>query len=319
MKEILNNLGFVGSENTLTRISAAIKSAAQSPFPVLITGETGTGKELIAQAIFNNSEKNNFCYHIVNCGALVDSLKESELFGYEKGAFTGALSTKVGLFETATGGTLFLDEIGEMALNQQPMLLRALETNLIKRVGSNKYIPVDVRIIAATNRDLSAEAMTGKFREDLFYRLSMIDINLPPLRERKEDILLIAHHFYERFSQLHHVNNPPKLSINLLNYLYNHTFRGNVRELRNMMIQFVLQRKNPMDKLIQTPITYPTNRSFCPMVNSFEYHKAEIIKMYLDRNNWNKQKTAAELGIAKSTLFKFLKKFNLKPENVSEN
>jgi len=200
-------------------------------FPVIIQGESGTGKELFANAIHESSKRNKGPYKVLNCGAIPDNLIEAELFGYEKGAFTGASQTRKGIIEAADGGTLFLDEIGEMPLNVQVKLLRVLQEKSVKRIGSNEEIRVDFRVISATNRNLFEEVQNGNFREDLFHRLAIGIINLPPLRERKEDINLLMDQFLDLINKTE--EKYKKFSISARNLMLNHRWPGNVRELDN--------------------------------------------------------------------------------------
>ena len=320
MNTSFKKLGFIGQSPSMLKLYKSIKSVAKSDCPVLIIGETGTGKELVANALYKLSERNNKSYNMVNCGTFVDSLKESELFGYEKGTFTGACEMKKGIFENTDKGTLFLDEIGEMPLNHQPLLLRSIETGNITRIGSCKPIPVDVRIIAATNKQLRETLSLGKFREDLYYRLSMIEIKIPPLRERKEDISLLSEHFYNLFIEKHNIRNPPLLTMRIMHFLHNYPFFGNIRELKNILLQYILQHKHPMEHncISKYPVSITKSNYFTPKskIKTFDQHKIEIINRYLDKNNWNKQRTAKELGIAKSTLFKLIKRYKLQ-ENSS--
>ncbi|MCK5097142.1 MAG: sigma-54-dependent Fis family transcriptional regulator, partial [Desulfobacteraceae bacterium] len=201
---------------------------------VLITGESGTGKELIAKAIHEKSNRADKPFIVVNCGGIPDSLMESEFFGHVKGAFTGAIANKIGLFEAAHTGTIFLDEIGELSPMLQVKLLRAVQETVVKPVGSVEEIPVDIRIISATNKKLDQEVIDGNFREDLFFRLNVIPIKVPPLRERKADIQLLARHFMEKYSKKMN-KNIIKLSSYALDFLRNYGFPGNVRELENLI------------------------------------------------------------------------------------
>jgi len=226
----LGNL--IGKSARMQAVYEMIKTVAMTTSTVLITGESGTGKELVARAIHEQSPRRSEPFVSVNCGALTETLLESELFGYIKGAFTGAVSNKKGLFEAASGGTIFLDEIGEMSLSMQVKLLRVLQERRVRHIGSADEMPVDVRVITATNRNLSEMIDSGDFREDLYYRISVIPIELPPLRERREDIRDLALHFLKRFSES---MGKPGLSISedTLRYLENYSWPGNVRQLEN--------------------------------------------------------------------------------------
>ncbi|HJV91522.1 MAG TPA: sigma-54 dependent transcriptional regulator [Holophagaceae bacterium] len=224
----------IGVGETLRRVQALVGKVARADTGVLLTGESGTGKEVVARLIHRYSERARGPFIAVNCGALPENLLESELFGFEKGAFTGANTLKRGLFEEATGGILFLDEIGEMPLPLQVKLLRVIQERMVRRLGSATERPVDVRIIAATNRNLRERAEKGAFREDLYYRLNILHIELPPLRERPEDLPLLAEHFIRRFCAK--LNKPPMtLHPETLELLRQHRWPGNVRELENLM------------------------------------------------------------------------------------
>ncbi len=225
----------LGMSTAVRRIFAVLPRIAASDATVLIEGPTGTGKELLAQTIHETSPRSAGPLVVVDCGSIPEALIESELFGHEKGAFTGAHAARVGAFEAAGGGTLFLDEIGELPLDMQPKLLRALEERTIKRVGSTKTTPVDFRVLAATNRDLRSEVNRGRFRSDLFYRLNVVKLRVPPLRERREDIPLLVAHFYEAF--VGEGQRPPP---ELVAALVENEWPGNVRELRSAVERAVL-------------------------------------------------------------------------------
>jgi transcriptional regulator with GAF, ATPase, and Fis domain len=229
-KETLGEL--VGRSLAMREIFGLLERIAPTEATVLIDGETGTGKDLVARTLHGLSHRASEPFVVVDCGAVAGNLIESELFGHEKGAFTGATQTRQGAFELANGGTLFLDELGELALDLQPKLLRVLEQREIRRVGGNRQIKVDIRVVAATKQDLEREVQKGKFREDLYFRLSVVPIRLPPLRERKEDLPLLARAFLER---LHPDGNVPALDDAALAALLAHDWPGNVRELRNVL------------------------------------------------------------------------------------
>jgi two-component system response regulator PilR (NtrC family) len=224
--------GLIGKSQKMLDIFSLVEKVATSQATVLISGESGTGKELVAKAIHAHSERRNKPFVAVNCGAIPETLMESEFFGHAKGAFTGAITERAGLFEQANGGSLFLDEIGEVPLLLQAKLLRVLQEREIRRVGGGETRRVDVRIITATNRDLEQQVAEGHFREDLFYRLNVVQINLPPLRDRCEDIPLLLEHFYTK-----HTGAPARdiIAKDALNFLLNYHFPGNVRELENIV------------------------------------------------------------------------------------
>jgi DNA-binding NtrC family response regulator len=223
----------LGASPAMRRLFAVLPKIAESDATLLLEGETGTGKSLIASAVHEQSQRRSGPFIVVDCGAIPPNLIESELFGHEKGAFTGATTARVGAFEAATGGTVFLDEIGELPLDMQPKLLRALEERVIKRVGRNDSTPLDIRLIAATNRDLRREINQGRFRSDLFYRLDTFRLRVPPLRERREDIPLLVAHYYEQLG----AGEPPA---NVLADFARHDWPGNVRELRAAVERAVL-------------------------------------------------------------------------------
>jgi len=224
----------LGTSPAMQRVFDVVKKVAPTDLTVLITGESGTGKELIANALHQNSPRKNKSFIKVNCAAMARELVESELFGHEKGAFTGAIAVREGKFEAANGGTLFLDEIGDMPLDTQAKVLRVLQEREFERVGGNRTIKVDVRVIAATNRDLYQMTQDGKFREDLFYRLNVVPIHLPPLRERQEDISLLATHFLQEAEARYGGKTPP-LSLDAQRALREAPWPGNVRELKNVI------------------------------------------------------------------------------------
>lgn len=224
----------IGGASPMLRIYEMVKRVANTKSSALITGESGTGKELIARAIHYNGPLKERSFVTVNCGAIPENLMESEMFGHKKGSFTGAIADKRGLFEVANGGTIFLDELGELPLTMQVKLLRVIQEGTFKRVGSTEDITVEVRVISATNKNLEAEVKSGKFREDLFYRLNVIQIHCPPLRERREDIPMLANHFLEKFSKVLGVN-VKKITEEAMDALKNYHFPGNVRELENIV------------------------------------------------------------------------------------
>lgn len=224
---------------SLTSVRRAIEQVAPTSATVLITGETGTGKELVARAVHAHSKRTAGPFVAVNAAVLSSALAASELFGHELGAFTGAVKRRVGRFEQARGGTLFLDEIGELAPDVQALVLRAIQERVVERVGGGEPIPVDARLITATNRDLSESVRAGSFRADLFYRLNVFPIALPPLRERRADLPALVAHFLERFAELH--GKPPRpLAPNALRLLAEHDWPGNVRELQNLIERAVI-------------------------------------------------------------------------------
>ena len=227
-----NKFSIIGESPPIREVFDVVERAAGSPSTVMIYGESGTGKELIARALHTHSPRASKPFIAVNCGAIPHELLESELFGYEKGAFTGAINTRIGRLELANQGTIFLDEIGDMPTSLQVKLLRVLAEREIDRLGSNKPTPIDIRVITATHRNLEESIGEGRFREDLFYRLNIIPINLPPLRERKTDIPLLANHFLKK---LNGTTEPKIINDEAMRFLINYSWHGNIRELANFV------------------------------------------------------------------------------------
>ena len=234
LKERYGLDGLIGKSASMRQIYALVEKVAPSRSSVIVMGESGTGKELVARAIHHLSERAGGPFVAINCGAIPEALMESEFFGHKKGAFTGAVSDREGLFEAAARGTLFLDEIGELPSAMQVKLLRVLQERVVKRVGATEHVEVDVRVVAATNRDLQAEVKAGRFREDLFYRLNVIQIRLPPLRERKEDVALLVEHFLKRISH-EQKKTVEGFTPEAMKIVLDHSFPGNVRELENLV------------------------------------------------------------------------------------
>ncbi|HEX5549956.1 MAG TPA: sigma-54 dependent transcriptional regulator, partial [Nitrospira sp.] len=235
----------IGESEPMQRVHSLVDMVAESDVTVLLTGESGTGKELVARAIHHKSRRADGPFVTLNCGALPENLFESELFGYEKGAFTGATTNKMGRFELADGGTLLLDEVGELSLKSQVDFLRVLETKEFRRLGGTKVVKVDTRIVAATNRNLEEAVKEGDFREDLYYRLNVIPIHLPPLRERGDDIPLLVDRFLGEFSTQHH-RKPKEISRQTLQLLRLYAWPGNIRQLRNLIERLVVTVKDPL-------------------------------------------------------------------------
>ena len=248
----LGRYGLVGTAPALQKVFSLIEKVADTPSTVLIIGESGTGKELVARALHEHSSRKNESFIRINCAAIPRTLMESELFGYDKGAFTGAVSAKPGRFELADRGTLFLDEIGELAVEMQVKLLRVLQESEFERVGGIKTLRVDVRVIAATNRDLVKEAAAGNFREELYYRLNVVPIQLPPLRERVQDIPLLVSHFLTRFNERLR-KSVSGLTEEAMAALVRYPFPGNIRELENVIERTVLLAEGPVIELRDLP------------------------------------------------------------------
>jgi len=314
-RELLNKYQFknvIGRTPQMFEVYKTIAKVADTKSTVLLYGERGTGKELVARSIHYNSPRNNRPFIPVDCGSLVETLMESELFGHVRGAFTGALSTKRGMFEEADGGTLFLDEVSSLNLSMQMKLLRFLQEHEIKKVGGMESIKVDVRVVAATNQQLDPFVKTGKFREDLFDRLNVVSIVLPPLRERKEDIPLLANHFLQEFSEENH-KNISHISPEALEILTQYSWPGNVRELEHTIERAVILSIHP----IILPEDLP-RKMFEEMkgiefllpekpLSLREMEKKYVLKV-LEETKGNKRKASEILGIDRTTLYRILEK-----------
>jgi DNA-binding NtrC family response regulator len=312
ISELLSFDEIIGSSPPVKRVLELVNLVSKSDVSVLIRGESGTGKELIAWAVHTNSSRRYFPIVTVNCGALTETLLESELFGHEKGAFTGAMYRRKGKIEMADGGTLFLDEIGDISLKTQIDLLRVLETKSFTRVGGNQTINVDFRLICATNRDLEKLVKEEKFREDLYYRINVFPIFIPPLRERGEDILLLARHFLKKFSSL--LNKKiADFSEEAAQLLLNHDWPGNVRELENAVERAMVVGKG--DRITPEDLPFQlSKKSLMTKAESLEdMEKAHIITI-LDKTGWNISRSAEILGIDRLTLYNKIKKYSLKKE-----
>src|SRR4051812_47114398 len=312
--------GMVGRSPAMQGVFSLVEKVAAARTTVLITGESGVGKELVAQAVHSKSPRAQAPFLPVNCGAIPEGLIESELFGHVKGAFTGAQGAKEGLFQAAHGGTLFLDEIGELPLQLQVKLLRAIQDRRIRPVGSTDDVEVDVRLVAATNRDLPEEVRAGRFREDLYYRLNVVQIRVPPLRERREDILALADHFLKRFGA-EHGRNRLRLSPDAIRRLDDYPFPGNVRELENLIERAVALSTGAevtVDAL-PAPLRTPANGDVpasgpLPAGFSLEAHLASIERQLIDRalseSRGVKKDAAAKLGLTFRQLRHRIKKLS---------
>lgn len=289
------------------------KRVAASSANVLITGESGTGKEIVARYIHDLSPRSKEVFVPINCSAIPDQLLESELFGFARGAFTGATVAKAGLFEEANGGTLFLDEIGDLDLHLQAKLLRVLQEKKVKRVGENHYRPLNIRILAATHNDLGEDVQHKKFREDLYFRLNVVPIAIPPLRERTEDIMPLAHYFLKKYSLKHHTNEK-RFADDVQAYLLSHSWLGNVRELENTIERSVVLS---ISDVITVNDLDGGQRRFVNMESMFEricqkegrlLSLEEVCNQYIDYalqvNNGAREKTAKDLGIDRKTLYR---------------
>lgn len=302
-----------GSTPRMKDVFKQVRIIAPTQAPVLVTGESGTGKELVAKAIHKNSKRKERAYIPVNCAAIPANLLESELFGHEKGAFTGAVALKEGCFEMAHQGTLFLDEIGEMSVDLQSKLLRVLEDGKFRRVGGTKEVSVDVRIVAATNRHLEEAVEEGIFREDLFYRLNVFNIALPPLRERAEDIPLLIQSFIEEFN-LKNDRNIQGIAREALQTLKKYSFPGNVRELKNVVERAVIVSRNDVIEVEDLPESVRSKAERAPRVefrlgNTMEEVEKQFLFHTINYADGNKTKAAKMLGISLKTLHNKLNKY----------
>ena len=296
----------------MDRIVRDAKKAALRNLPVLIEGESGTGKELFARAIHNSSPRSSAPFQVVNCGAIPSELVESEFFGHKRGAFTGATEDRIGAFDAADGGTLFLDEIGELPLALQAKLLRTLQEGTLVRLGGTREIRIDVRLVAATNRDLAREVQAGGFRQDLYYRLNVIPIRLPSLRERREDVRALALHFVSRANQAHQRN--VNLAPDALARLEAHDWPGNIRELGNLIERLVLladhtlvtaaalERFMPtaLDRAPPAPASAPIPPAAAGLVRDYQSatsHDAQTLQDALTRHQGNQSRAAQSLGL----------------------
>ena len=338
-ERVAKEITFIGKSKAVQDVFKTVGRIAPKDVPVIIQGESGTGKELIAKLIHTNSPRNEGPFIAVNSAAIPRELMESELFGYEKGAFTGAIETRLGKFELANNGTLFLDEIGDMALDLQSKLLRAIQGQEFYRVGGKQPIQVGVRIIAATNQDIEKAVEEKKFREDLLYRLNVVTIKLPPLRSRKEDIPLLAEYFLQKFQEEMGIE-PRTISSNAANALKSYSWPGNVRQLENILRRAVLLSPNPM--LTPDDVSLPRERRnreslediissrLEGYINSIDasgkhelydtivpFMERPLIKLVLKKTGGNQVKTTEILRINKNTLRKKIKELGIKVEEFS--
>lgn len=316
----------VGQSEEIRRVLGMVERVADSDSTVLIAGESGTGKELIAKAIHYNSPRASKAFVPINCGAIPGELLESELFGHVKGAFTGAVSNRVGRFELASGGTIFLDEIGELSLNLQVKLLRVLQERKFEPVGSVKTQNAEVRVIAATNVDLEKAVAKGLFREDLYYRLNVIPINIPSLKQRKSDIPILLHHFIQHFNKSKS-RNLTGVTPEALQCLYDYSWPGNIRELENLVerlailkgegqidVQDLPEQYRRIDKndtdYVQSLTIPEVGMDFNSAVDAYEN---ALIMQALERTGWNRNQAAALLRLNRTTLVEKIKKKGLRP------
>jgi two-component system NtrC family response regulator len=310
--------GMIGLCPAMQTIFSTIKKVAGSDVPIFITGENGTGKELVAQALHEASLRSKGPFIPINCGAIPENLLESELFGHMKGSFTGAHTTVEGKLQYADKGSLFLDEIGELPVNLQVKLLRFLQEGVIQKVGGRSDIPIDTRTICATNVDINRAIKEGKFREDLFYRVSVISINLPPLRERGDDILLLANYFLRVFNEEHH-KKVRRFSSASVNFLKSYEWPGNVRELRNRVQRAIIMSNeaalDPSDLGCETelPDLIEDAQPVITLREAKDLVERKMIAAAIDRHNGNIVKAAEELGVSRPTIYDLMKKHGLTP------
>ncbi len=297
----------LGNSAPMQDLKRLIEQVSTSRATVMVTGESGTGKELVARLIHETSERANKPFVRLHCAALSDNLLESELFGHERGSFTGAIARREGRFEQAHGGTLFLDEIGEIPHTTQVKLLRFLQQREFERVGSNKTITVDVRVIAATNRDLIEEVKEGHFREDLYYRLNVVALNLPPLRERDEDITLIAQYRLGRYTEDFKVGRKT-LGKNALIAIRKYAWPGNIRQMENRIKKAVILSDNTVLEPEDLDLQPEDLEDILPLNEAKDRFQRRYINEILARNNGNRTKTARDLGVDPRTIFRHLEK-----------
>lgn len=312
--QLLKTEDWIGNSFKTKALKEKVSKVAKTEAILLIVGESGVGKEVISKTIHKISDRNNAPYIQINCGAIPESLMEAELFGYEKGAFTGAVTAKPGLLEVANGGTVLLDEIGEMPLHLQVKLLRVIQTKEITRVGGTKTKKLDVRFLAATNRDLKQLAEQGKFREDLYYRLNVIPIKIPPLRERIEDIHPLSQHFLNKYNVKYSVNK--RISEEALRVLCEYSWPGNVRQLENTLEQLVILseteevRRNDLPKEMIKGNTPEMEGEIIPLKQLRENTEMKMIKLALNRYK-SIREAAKHLEVDHSTLVKKIKKLGI--------
>jgi transcriptional regulator with PAS, ATPase and Fis domain len=308
----------IGISFGMQKVFELIEKVADTGATVMVTGESGVGKELVAKAIHYNSSKKDNPLVVVNCGAIPETLLESELFGYEKGAFTGAVNTRYGRFELANGGSIFLDEIGDMSFNLQVKLLRVLQEKTFERIGGSKTIKVDLRIIAATNRNLEELVKEGKFREDLYYRLSVVPIHIPPLRERRQDIPLLLNYFLEKSNTINGAG-IEGFSEEVMDVLMNYEYPGNVRELQNIIERIVVLKKKGCIDIedlpekfwnikSETTVQMDIQKGYDTLVSEFE---KDIIAQALQETQGVKSKAAQILNMNRTTLIEKMKRLKM--------
>ena len=298
----------IGTCPPMKAMFKVLRRVSPTDLSVLVLGETGTGKELVAREIHKLSGRKDSAFVAINCGAIPENLLESELFGHKKGSFTGAVTDKVGKVEAASGGTLFLDEIGEMPMNLQVKLLRVLQENTIERIGELQPRHVELRVVAATNKNLEDLIQSGDFREDLFYRLNEISVSLPPLRDRGEDIAVLAQYFMNVYREQYKTKTRGFTNQALLS-MKNYYCAGNVRELENRVKKALIMSDRSLLNPDDLGLTSGQKREVTPLAEAQEDFKVSYIRKVLDLNNWNKAQTARDLGIDARTVFRYIEKF----------
>ncbi len=309
----------IGNHSLMKKLWKEILKTSPTNATVLIYGESGTGKELIARAIHDHSLRTREKFIQVNCAAIPEELIESELFGHEKGSFTGATERKLGKFELADGGTIFLDEIADMSLKTQSKVLRVLEEGEVQRVGSSKISKVDVRVIAATNKNLKVEKEAGRFREDLYFRLNVIPLHSPPLREKKEDILLLVEYFSRNFAEENNFK-VKSFSADALQAMMRYSWKGNVRELKNMVERLIIMVEGDIIEAKHLPeymrgealFALPDAKKIKTLKEFREIAERDFILAKLKENNWNISQTAREIDTPRSNLYKKLENYGIK-------
>jgi transcriptional regulator with GAF, ATPase, and Fis domain len=309
----------IGACTSMREVFRTVEKVSGADISVLITGETGTGKELIARAVHQRSNRKDGPFIVVNCGAIPENLIESELFGHVRGAFTGAIATRAGKFQLAHQGTLFLDEVGELPLSLQVKLLRALQEKTVLKVGDTKPEHVDIRIVAATNRDLEHEMKAGNFREDLFYRLNVINIHLPPLRERGDDVLVLAKYLLAKYTE-EYGSKVKSFTPNALIAIRKYDWPGNVRQLENRIKKAIVMCDKTLIGVEDLDMLPEAASSITTLAQAREDFQRRYILEVLDRNNGNRTKTAQDLGVDPRTIFRYLEREpSSKPIKTSEN
>ncbi|MFK5925975.1 MAG: sigma-54 dependent transcriptional regulator [Desulfuromusa sp.] len=323
-EKIGHDYQMIGNSPAIDQLKQQIRMAAPSSGWVLISGENGTGKELVARAIHQQSTRSEKPFIEINCAAIPEELIESELFGHEKGAFTGATAARRGKFDQANGGTLFLDEIGDMSLKTQAKILRILQEHKFDRVGGNRTIEVDVRVIAATNKNLQERIKTGEFREDLFFRLNVLPFSVPPLRKRKDDIPRLCKHFLTHFCGKES-RDIKSISDAALKSLIAYNWPGNVRELKNLIERLVIMTPGKLINFTDLPLginqndyqSEPSGFSTTDLPDSYREAKEVFEKQFLleklKKNDWNVSRTAEEIGLERSNLHRKIKNYQIEP------